>query len=165
MELLVGINFEYITIIDEQKKELLLTRYISDCSWFKSTEQVKSRYNKLFCLFRAKDHDEDVPSFFIHFPDDKALSEDGSQPATPSTDHQQNPQESVFVSRLLQIFSKQSSLMENLLNVFYEKSESDLGSTEELHSPGSSNGVTGQTPQSEIVSSLNFWIRRATSPV
>jgi hypothetical protein len=39
VELLVGINCEYITLIDKQKNELLLTRFISDCSWFRSTEE------------------------------------------------------------------------------------------------------------------------------
>jgi hypothetical protein len=38
VELLVGINCEFITLIDKQKNELLLTRYISDCSWFRSEE-------------------------------------------------------------------------------------------------------------------------------
>lgn len=105
----------------------------------------------MFC-FRAKDHDEDIPSFFIHFPDDKALAEDSSPPPPPaSPSNEQVSQTPVLVSRLLQVFSKQASLMENLMNMFYDKSETGLGSTEELHSPESVTAA-GQSPQSEIVS-------------
>lgn len=37
------------------------------------------------------------------------------------------------------------------MNMFYDKSETGLGSTEELHSPESVTAA-GQSPQSEIVS-------------
>jgi hypothetical protein len=116
-------------------------------------DQRKSKFLSLLSpnalsIFRVKDHDEDIPSFFIHFPDDKALSEDSS-PTSDSSVHEVP----VLVSRLLQLFSKQSSLMENLMDMFYDKSECGLGSTEELHTPDSANcTAAGQSPQSEIVS-------------
>ncbi|KAI6189800.1 FERM domain-containing protein [Aphelenchoides bicaudatus] len=140
VELLVGINCEYFTLMDKQKNELLLTRFISDCSWFSGDQ--------------AKDHDEDIPSFFIHFPDDTALTEDGSSPSTPSNEQIPQP---VLVSRLLQIFSKQAVLMQNLMDMFYDKSECELGSTEELH-PASS-------PESEIHSPLHNQLATNNSTV
>lgn len=38
IELLVGISCEFITLVDKQKNEILLTRNISDCDWFRSAE-------------------------------------------------------------------------------------------------------------------------------
>jgi hypothetical protein len=119
IELLIGINCEYLTVIDKQKNELLLTRCISDCTWFRSTKETN--------------YDEDIPSLFIHFPDDKVLSQlDG---INAPTDGDQNEKSPHLLSRLLQLFSKQASLIESLLNFFNEQNGSELG--EDLDSPAS----------------------------
>lgn len=115
IELLIGINCEYLTVIDKQKHELLLTRCISDCTWFRS-------------LTRETNYDEDIPSLFIHFPDDKVLSQ-------LETDGDQNEQSPHLLTRLLQLFSKQASLIESLLNFFYERNGSEFG--EDPESPAS----------------------------
>jgi len=143
LELLIGVSCEYLTVANKQKNELLLTRRISDCSWFRSSE-IKD------------DEDEEIPSFFVHFPEDSALLQLGNDNSSPNEQTAQSP---VLVSRLLHIFSKQSSLMENLMNQFYEQSASVLGSTEELGSPASD----GQTPQSEINSPLSNSLSNAAS--
>lgn len=160
IDLLIGINCEYISLIDKQKNELLLTRNIGDCSWFRTTEYVFFLFNpnNSHILFRAHDDDEEIPSFFIHFPDDKALIQlDGGEGSVIVPTNEQVPNEHLL-SRLLQLFSKQASLIENLMNLFYEESGSELGSTEELvGSPASSNNcpigeasspLTGNSSQS-----------------
>jgi hypothetical protein len=139
MEVLVGINQEYVTIIDPQRHEPLLMQHITDCTWQRSED--------------ITDGDNQISSFFLHFPDDSSVHRE--QPSTSSQSSSGSPTHSVHtakantsdqssesapVSRLLQISSKQSAMMEALLNALYEISVSEVGSLEDLaehHSPGS----------------------------
>lgn len=84
--------------------------------------------------------DEDIPSFFLHFPDDveqggEPSAEPGAQNKQPASDWA--AEESAPVSRLLQVFTKQVPLIDALMNVAYERGVSEFGSDEDVGRAGS----------------------------
>ncbi|KAI6229802.1 FERM domain-containing protein 8 [Aphelenchoides fujianensis] len=160
MDIRIGISYEYVTVVDRQRNELLLTRRLSDCSWF--------------CSHEANDDDHEIPSFFLHFPDDEALtnasSTSGSGEHSPTGGHEEPPTQrggrgnaspahsrtsttSALVSRLMQVFSKQSSMMDSLMNTLVSLGLGDFGSEEDVGSPGSSNYAPVQSEVSSPASS------------
>ncbi|CAD5231030.1 unnamed protein product [Bursaphelenchus xylophilus] len=121
LEIRIGINNELITVADDKTNELLLTRRVLDCSWFSSQED---------------NLDEEIPSFFLHFPDDSVLEKmdeselsghesemDGCSGASIADD---------LVTRLIQVFSKQASLIDALLVSIKDRTTSDYGSNEDI---------------------------------
>lgn len=100
----VGIQHNYITIVDSQKSEALLTQYIGDCSWIESDVDGEE-------------------SLFLHFPDPAViekllLSDHMTEEAPPS--------------KVLQIFSNQAIMMKALLEGLNEITASDIGSATDL---------------------------------
>ncbi|KAH7694621.1 FERM central domain containing protein [Aphelenchoides avenae] len=131
MEVRVGINQDYITISDPQRHEPLLLQHITDCTWQRSDN--------------AQADDGEIPSFYLHFPDETTLPagyrnrtsssplpENHSAKPTTSEKRSSQPENHMPVTRLLQVSSKQAVMMEALLNALYEISVSENGSVEDL---------------------------------
>uniref|UniRef100_A0AC34QBA5 FERM domain-containing protein n=1 Tax=Panagrolaimus sp. JU765 TaxID=591449 RepID=A0AC34QBA5_9BILA len=105
MNVRIGIQHDFITIVDISKLEILLTQRIGDCSWHN---------------FGIGEEDE---SLFLHFPDPTIL-EDGKQQFDDTND--------IPPSKILQIFSHQSMLMIALLNSLDDMAANDIGSANDL---------------------------------
>ncbi|KAI6212897.1 FERM domain-containing protein [Aphelenchoides besseyi] len=112
MDIQIGISYDYLTIVDRQRNSILLTRRLSDCSWF--------------CSHDANDDDYEIPSFFLLFPDDGVVTNSGENSPQSSGDercstgssspaHSRTSTNSSSTTRLMQIFSKQSSMMNSLM--------------------------------------------------
>uniref|UniRef100_A0A914UIZ4 FERM domain-containing protein 8 n=1 Tax=Plectus sambesii TaxID=2011161 RepID=A0A914UIZ4_9BILA len=96
LPVLIGVNREFITVIDPHKHTVLLSQAIDDCSWRRFDNADPSNADAL-------------PSFFLHFPDDEAA-------AAASNDFGFKPPS----SKLLQVFTRQAVMIEALLNAVYQ---------------------------------------------
>lgn len=124
MEVLVGINQDYITIIDPQRHEPLLMQHITDCTWQRSDRCAERLFgyalNKTVRthtqFFRVQGKEDEVPSFFLHFADESSLpssyrDRSSSSPipeshsVKPVTTEKRasQPESMMLVSRLLQV--------------------------------------------------------------
>lgn len=115
MNVRIGIQSRYITVVDPVKHEVLLTQKIEDCTW----------------LSNVKEETNDIGTdFFLHFPDPEAVTRPSSpiQSAAPNTDATDAPQ-----SKILQIETNQTCMMVALLNSLDEIAVSTLGSAHDLH--------------------------------
>jgi hypothetical protein len=111
MNVRIGIQSNYITVVDPIKHEILLTQRIEDCSWLS---------NK----------DNENPEFYLHFPDPFFVTQHHhtSHRAAENGQNTAAPQ-----SKILQIFSKQTCMMVALLDSLDEIAVSELGSAHDLH--------------------------------
>uniref|UniRef100_A0A915BUK1 FERM domain-containing protein 8 n=1 Tax=Parascaris univalens TaxID=6257 RepID=A0A915BUK1_PARUN len=123
IEVFLGINRDYVTVIDPSKHELLLVQPLSNCSWRRvDVDMPRDQHVK-----RSPSPEvEDLPCFLLHFPDD---SENSDRIMHSNSERIDTPEK----SKLLQVFSRQAVMMEALMTALYTitlleaKEVSDLG--------------------------------------
>jgi hypothetical protein len=142
MNVRVGIQSRFITVVDPVKHEILLSRRIEDCNWLSNKEDKNPN-----------------PEFFLHFADPEFVTR-------PSSHHHvaENGQNvNAPPSRILQIFSQQTCMMVALLDSLDQIAVSELGSAHDLHqaviSDSDNGGMTSSdetefSPNSTVTDSL-----------
>ncbi|VDM48542.1 unnamed protein product [Toxocara canis] len=109
IEVFVGINREYVTLIDPAKHELLLVQPLFDCSWRRVDVEPSNGQSQHRSL---SSETENLPCFLLHFPDD---SESVDRTANINSEQVEAPEK----SKLLQVFSRQAVMMEALMTALY----------------------------------------------
>ncbi|CAD5225895.1 unnamed protein product [Bursaphelenchus okinawaensis] len=117
VHLRIGVNYEYITIADEKTNELLLTRRVADCTYFSSNES---------------NIDEEIPEFFLNFPDDSVLLK--AEELETSINSDQSSAMSLaddLYTKLMVTYTKQARLICSLMKEVDRRQSSGYGSEED----------------------------------
>ncbi|VDM96354.1 unnamed protein product [Thelazia callipaeda] len=99
--IIVGINYEYITLIDETKQDVLLVEKIMDCEWCHFDDSFENTASTTVL--------SDFPYFLLVFPDNSFVT---NRSMNVETDVLKIPEK----IKILQVFSKQAVMIEALMN-------------------------------------------------